>query len=744
MSLVNNLNNEQKEAVLCTEGPLLVLAGAGSGKTRVLTHRIAYLIKEKDVDPYNIIAITFTNKAAKEMKERVLELVGSNSQRMIISTFHSACVRFLRRDIEKINYGSNFNIYDTNDSLQVLKKVIKDLKLNDKNFNPRMMLSKFGKLKDQMISSDDFMENHAFNFYDQNVAKIYKEYQKRLKNNNAIDFDDIIYLTVKLFLENPQVLAYYNRRFRYILVDEYQDTNKLQFKLIELLASSHRNLCVVGDDDQSIFMWRGADVGNILGFENIFDDTKVIKLEQNYRSTGNILNAANAVIKNNYARKEKALWTSKGDGDKIEVDRLQNEYQEGRFIASKVKELVEKGRSYSDFAVLYRMNVQSRSIEEALSAAGIRYKIFGGHKFYDRKEVKDVLAYLKLIYNESDYVALERALDFPKKGIGTRTVEKVMIVANDEDTSAMDIMRKADQKYILKSVKTKLIDFTILIDHFKKKAEEMTPSELIGYIIEKGAFREEYERREPLEYEGRIENIEELVSIALEQEKDGITTLSEFLENVSLVADIDDGEEASSEFVSLMTMHSAKGLEFPIVFIAGFEENIFPSERSLVSDDEMEEERRLCYVGITRAMEQLYLTNTSSRTIFGRTTYNNPSRFLSEIPEEFLDCKLTGVKSVNATRSSVNSFQNFGLGTGVGNLKNSQSSSPKFEMKSNLKPKADESFNYSQGDRVIHKRFGIGKILSITMEGEDTIVEIDFEQKGMRRLVAAYAKLEKM
>jgi DNA helicase II / ATP-dependent DNA helicase PcrA len=715
----DDLNREQREAVMCTEGPLLVLAGAGSGKTRVITKRIAYLVKEKGVDPYNILAITFTNKAAREMKDRVDSLLDGKTNGMLISTFHSACVRILRREIANIGYAPNFNIYDTADSTGLLKSIVKDLGLNDGNYSPKVLLAKFGALKDEMSDPDDYIDNHAVNFYEMNIGNIYREYQKRLKSSNSVDFDDIIFLTVKIFLENKAILEFYRERFRYILVDEYQDTNKLQFRLIDLLAGSRRNLCVVGDDDQSIFMWRGADIKNILSFESSFKGANVIKLEQNYRSTANILSAANDVISRNYSRKEKKLWTDKEDGANIQACRLNNEYQEGRYIADEIKRLINTdGYSYSDFAVLYRMNAQSRNIENALMAAGIPYRVFGSLEYYKRKEVKDLVSYLRIIYNEHDAVAFERAVSVPKRGVGGGTVEKAQKTAILKAISVLEAARKPDPLIFSRAQSAQLAGFASLIDGFREFSDMHLPSELIGKIIEDTGIIGEYKRTDPADSEAREENVREFVSIALQQERDGITSLSEFLENVSLISDTDD-DSGSGMYVSVMTLHSSKGLEFPVVFISGFEEGIFPLERSLAGPMEAEEERRLCYVGMTRAKKILYLTFTDSRTIFGKTAHNRVSRFFDDISGPKIDI-IGGDDQRYRIRSSPDIIS---------------------------KPKTAEknmSGGLCEGDRVIHKRFGRGRVNAITLEDGDTILEIEFENKGKRRLMAAYADLEKM
>lgn len=711
--MLDNLNSEQKKAVLCTKGPLLVLAGAGSGKTRVITRRIAYLVKEEGVDPYNILAITFTNKAASEMKERVEALLGQSAQGMIISTFHSACVRILRREIQKAGYSSNFNIYDAGDSLGLIKTVLKDLELSDSKFQPKAVLATIGKIKDSMKSPDEYIAGSAFGYYEKQIAAVYIEYQKRLKKNNALDFDDIIYLTVKILKENKPVLDHYQERFRYILIDEYQDTNRLQFELIRLLAAKHRNLCVVGDDDQSIFMWRGADIGNILSFEKSFKGAKVIKLEQNYRSCANILDAANNVIKGNVNRKDKKLWTDKERGERIKLCRLSNEYHEGRFIAQEAKRLVDTGEfRYSDIAVLYRMNAQSRNIEEALLALSVPYIVFGGLEFYKRKEVKDVLAYLKLIYNENDSVSFERAAVFPKRGIGGGTIDKLREDAEKRGISVFEAAKQPDGKLFGPAQKKNLMEFAGLVEELKKFSNDSVPSKIIAHVIEKVGILKEYERTQPLEYEVRAQNITELVSIALQHESDGILTLSEFLETVALISDT-DVESEDDHRVSLMTLHSSKGLEFPVVFIAGFEEGIFPSERSMYEPAELEEERRLCYVGMTRAMCRLYLTCTQARTIFGKTAYYQISRFFFDIPGDMAHEYNTGGTERMQVRSSAFTA------TTAGSV-------------------------LFAGDKVIHKRFGRGVVIELVKDDKDTIIEIEFEGVGRRRLIEAYANLEKL
>jgi DNA helicase-2/ATP-dependent DNA helicase PcrA len=639
MDLLKGLNKQQKEAVLHTEGPLLILAGAGSGKTRVLTHRIAYLIREKNVPPAGILAITFTNKAANEMKERIGKLLGELSENMWIGTFHSICVKILRRDIEKIGLNRNFVIFDQADQQTVVKSCLKELNLNEKNFPPRSMLEIIGRAKDELIEPERYSRMYASDFRMVKIASIYSLYQKKLRQNNALDFDDIILFTIKLFMENPPVLEFYQRKFRYVLVDEYQDTNTAQYNLVSLLAHSHRNLCVVGDDDQSVYGWRGANIRNILDFEKEFKDCRVIKLEQNYRSTKTILEAANSVIKNNEGRKRKTLWTDNAEGCRVKCFEGDNEHDEAFFIADEIKKLVVyENRKHSDIAVLYRMNAQSRVLEEAFMREGIPYRIFGGLRFYDRKEIKDVIAYLRIIQNPSDDVALKRIINVPKRGIGNTTVENAETAAVRKGCSIFDVISSAEGVPELQKAAPRLQCFVSLIDGFKASLEQGNEvSDLIGEVIEKTGILEELQEEDSVEAQTRIENIKELISVALEFEsQSGESGLEAFLAHISLVSDVDNLWE-NDDGVVMMTLHSAKGLEFPVVFIPGMEEGVFPGYRSILDESELEEERRLCYVGITRAKEKLYLTNTRCRTLFGSTAYNRMSRFLGEIPPRLID-----------------------------------------------------------------------------------------------------------
>ena len=736
MDLLSALNKEQKEAVLHVDGPLLVLAGAGSGKTRVLTHRIAHLISEENVHPASILAITFTNKAAREMRERIDTLVGQFSDYIWVSTFHSMCARILRRDIEKIGYGSNFVIFDYSDQQSVVKECLKELNINDKNFPPKSMLSEIGRAKDELITPEMFTKMYQTDFRMSKVAKIYELYQKKLKNNNALDFDDIIMLTIKLFMEHPEVLEYYQRKFKYILVDEYQDTNTAQYSLISMLAKRHGNLCVVGDDDQSIYGWRGANIRNILDFEKEFKDAKVIKLEQNYRSTKTILGAANSVIKNNHGRKSKKLWTDNEQGDCIKVLECNNEHEEAYFIANEIKRLREKENiKLRDFAVLYRINAMSRVIEEMFMKEGIAYKIFGGLKFYDRKEIKDIIAYLRVIQNPSDNISLKRIINEPKRGIGNTTLDTAEKHANGSGVSIFSIISNASNIPDLSRAASKLENFVSMINMLRTLKNTMTASEIIDEVIERTGIVKKYEEEDTIESQGRIENIKELLSVALEFEnavefENEEKGLEQFLEHISLVTDIDEMDE-ESDYVVLMTLHSAKGLEFPVVFMPGLEEGVFPGYRSMMDENELEEERRLCYVGITRAREKLYMTHAFTRTLFGNTTYNRVSRFLDEIPDKYIntgESKEPEKKSVVNKKTYINAFN------------------PTISFKPQNTNQDDKktTLEFNKGDQVEHKKFGFGIITSVEKEKDDYKLEIHFKGVGMKRLMASFANLVKI
>lgn len=701
--ILANLNEQQKEAVTTTEGPLLILAGAGSGKTRVLTHRIAYLIKEKKVSPSNILAITFTNKAAEEMKTRVENLLGYVGD-LWVSTFHSACVRILRRDIDKLGYDRNFVIFDTTDQKALVQECLKELDLSEKQYPIKMVLSAISSAKDKMVYPDDYIDFFGDTYRNRKIKEIYKLYQHKLKKINALDFDDIIIKTIELFKENPEILEFYQRKFRYIMVDEYQDTNTPQYYFVNLLAQRHRNLCVVGDDDQSIYGWRGADVRNILNFEKDYPEAKVIKLEQNYRSTKIILEAANHVIDNNVYRKKKSLWTQNKEGEKIVLCELENEKEEAEFVIQEIIKLKEReNRSFKDFAILYRTNAQSRPFEEALMKVKVPYKVVGALRFYDRKEIKDILAYLRLIVNPYDDISFKRIVNVPRRGIGPATIEALEKVAREKDTSlffAIEDLKNARNKGSLLQFKQFILD---LID----KKDAMSVSDLIKYILEQTGYIEELKREESEEAEGRIENLNEFLNAAYEfEESSEDKSLEAFLAGITLVSDIDMAGDIG-ESVVLMTLHSAKGLEFPVVFMVGMEEGLFPSYSSFEDDHELEEERRLCYVGITRSKERLYLTYARQRNLYGRSQYNSYSRFISEIPERLIvrynipTSKKTGFVSVH-TFSDV------------------------YER------------SFSLGDKVEHKIWGIGTVVKV--EGEE--ITVAFPNVGIKKLDLRFAPIK--
>ncbi|MBE3578562.1 MAG: DNA helicase PcrA [Caldanaerobacter subterraneus] len=701
--ILANLNEQQKEAVTTTEGPLLILAGAGSGKTRVLTHRIAYLIKEKKVSPSNILAITFTNKAAEEMKTRVENLLGYVGD-LWVSTFHSACVRILRRDIDKLGYDRNFVIFDTTDQKALVQECLKELDLSEKQYPIKMVLNAISSAKDKMVYPDDYIDFFGDTYRNRKIKEIYKLYQHKLKKINALDFDDIIIKTIELFKENPEILEFYQRKFRYIMVDEYQDTNTPQYCFVNLLAQRHRNLCVVGDDDQSIYGWRGADVRNILNFEKDYPEAKVIKLEQNYRSTKIILEAANHVIDNNVYRKKKSLWTQNKEGEKIVLCELENEREEAEFVIQEIIKLKEReNRSFKDFAILYRTNAQSRPFEEALMKVKVPYKVVGALRFYDRKEIKDILAYLRLIVNPYDDISFKRIVNVPRRGIGPATIEALEKVAREKDTSlffAIEDLKNARNKGSLLQFKQFILD---LID----KKDAMSVSDLIKYILEQTGYIEELKREESEEAEGRIENLNEFLNAAYEfEESSEDKSLEAFLAGITLVSDIDMTGDIG-ESVVLMTLHSAKGLEFPVVFMVGMEEGLFPSYSSFEDDHELEEERRLCYVGITRSKERLYLTYARQRNLYGRSQYNSYSRFISEIPERLIvrynipTSKKTGFASVH-TFSDV------------------------YER------------SFSLGDKVEHKIWGIGTVVKV--EGEE--ITVAFPNVGIKKLDLRFAPIK--
>ena len=745
MSIYDMLNKEQREAVFHTEGPLLILAGAGSGKTRVLTHRIAYLIDEKGVNPWNILAITFTNKAAGEMRERVDHIVGFGSESIWVSTFHSTCVRILRRHIERLGYSTNFTIYDADDQKTLMKDVCKQLQIDTKIYKERSLLAAISSAKDEMISPDEYELQAAGDYHKQKIAKVYREYEKQLRSNNALDFDDLLVKTVQLLQTQPDVLEYYQDRFRYIMVDEYQDTNTVQFKLISILAKKYRNLCVVGDDDQSIYKFRGANIKNILNFEHVFEDAKVIKLEQNYRSTENILNAANGVIRNNYGRKDKALWTENGVGDKIVFQQFDNAYDEVDYIVSDIRSHVREGiRSYNDHAILYRTNAQSRMFEEKFVTANIPYKVVGGINFYARKEIKDLLAYLKTIDNGLDDLSVKRIINVPKRGIGLTTINRVQENATERGVGFYEALRTVDMIPGIGRGVAKLESFVALIEHFKESAKTMLVSELMQEILDYTGYMEELKEEGGEEAEARIENIDELLSkIAVYEEScvDEMPTLSGFLEEVALVADIDSLDE-SSDYVVLMTLHSAKGLEFPEVYLVGMEDGIFPSYMTITADDpsEIEEERRLCYVGITRAMENLTLTCARRRMMRGEVQYNKMSRFLKEIPVHLFSVGGNAVQKETQEPMQNIYFQ----------AKQAFKAQPFSTQKIVAKPvqnfgaKTGEGPGYDVGDRVRHTKFGEGLVTAMVQGGRDYEVTVQFDSVGVKKMFAGFAKLQKI
>lgn len=748
MSIYDKLNEQQKEGVFTTEGAVLILAGAGSGKTGVLTHRIAHLIDDLGVNSYNILAITFTNKAAKEMKERVDRLVGMGADSAWIMTFHAACVRILRRYICRIGYDNNFTIYDTDDQKSVIKDILKRKNLDPKQYKDRTILSVISNAKDNLISPDDMYQSSGGNYNTMKTAEIYREYQEQLKKNNAVDFDDIIGLTVKLFNEDKEVLRYYQERFRYIMVDEYQDTNRAQFNLIRLLAGGHGNLCVVGDDDQSIYKFRGADINNILDFEKYFNDAKIIKLEQNYRSTQKILDVANEVIKNNAGRKDKRLWTSVKDGTKVIFNVYENGYEEARGIAEDIAHRhLHDRKDYSDFAILYRTNAQSRSLEEKLIEKNIPYRIYGGINFYARREIKDILAYLKTIDNARDDLAVKRILNVPKRGIGAASVAKVDDYAYENDITFYVALRQAKEVPGLQRAVSKVEGFVTQIEVLKSKSQYIGVGKLIEEIIETVGYSDYIDAESESDEQAteRRQNIDELISKAVQYEETvDEPSLSGFLEEVALVADIDNLDE-NNDMVSLMTIHSAKGLEFPIVYLAGMEDGLFPSYMSISTGDEsdIEEERRLCYVGITRAKETLIMSAARMRTVRGETQMNRTSRFVREIPKELLAESAQMLKK-NSEYSSITGKDHMELPV----RKRGQVAFNSYQREaiSNtvFDKKTDSAPDYVVGDRVRHIKFGKGTVADMINGGRDYEVTVDFDTAGRKKMFAGFAKLVKI
>jgi len=732
MDYLKGLNDRQREAVLHTEGPLLILAGAGSGKTRVVTHKIAYLIEEKGVFPGNILAITFTNKAANEMKERVAKLLSTMVEDMWIGTFHSVCVRILRRDIDKIGYNRSFTIYDRDDQITLIRECIKERNLNKDMYKESAILSHISNLKDNMVDPNTYINHNYSDFYLRNVGELYLLYEEKLKQYNALDFDDLIIKAVELLKTYPRVLDYYQRKFQYIFVDEYQDTNKIQYELVRLLSDRHKNICVVGDPDQSIYSWRNADISNILDFEKDFENATTIILEQNYRSTKNILRVANNVIKNNFDRKEKNLWTDNGEGEPIVYKELDNSEDEAIFVAGKISELMNKGYNLSDFAILYRTNAQSRSFEEIFVRNNIPYKIVGGVKFYDRKEVKDILAYLKVLDNPADNISLKRIINVPKRGIGNATVEKLEEIASDMGISIYEVLLDLDQVDGLSSrVKNNLKPFIHMMNRLMALKEIMGIKDFIEEVINTTGYLSDLERENSIEAQTRIENIKELISVAIDFEvRTGESSLEEFLATIALLSDIDKTTDETN-VVTLMTVHSAKGLEFPVVFLVGMEEGLFPISRALDNEADLEEERRLCYVAITRAEKLLFITNAKIRTIYGNVNYTLPSRFINEMGDaiersekEAYKKKLLHIKDFTKKEDDVIDIKPF------------------FRR---AKPSIrNENLEVNLGDKVKHKTFGIGTVVQIKDRDNDKELVVSFEGEGLKRLLLSIAPIEIM
>ena len=763
--IIEGLNDKQQEAVLATEGPCLVIAGAGSGKTKVLTHKIAYEIAN-GVRPWNILAITFTNKAANEMKERIEKLIGDAAKDLWMGTFHSICVKILRRYIDRIGYKTDFVIFDTSDQKTLIKECIKALKVDDKLFTDRGVLTEISNGKNEMLEPKAYGVKYAGDFRREKIAELYTLYQQKLKENNALDFDDIINLTIKILTENPDVLEYYTEKFKYVLVDEYQDTNKAQFMLVSILASKYGNITAVGDNDQGIYSFRGADISNILNFERDFPGTQIIKLEQNYRCTGNILKAANAVIKHNENKYDKKLWTQNEEGKIPCIYNGEDEYDEARYIVEQIEHLKrEEYYKNSDFVVLYRMNAQSRAIEDILMREGLPYKVIGGLKFYERKEIKDIIAYLRLIHNTADNLSLKRIINEPKRGIGKTSLEKVQEISENSGIPMYEIIKEAD-KYELNRVYANSREFIEQIEYLREQKDKIKISDLIKETLNKTGYTKALELENSVEAETRIENLEELLTVAIEfEEQEADNTLAEFLENITLSSDI-DGMEDQEDSITLMTLHSAKGLEYPVVFLVGMEEGIFPGYKSIGEPQALEEERRLFYVGITRAKQYLYLTCAKHRTIFGSTSYNQISRFVQEIPEELLE----GYAEIVNRDSKEDEFKDSGYRWSYGKgqtvktykmdeedkkntakiLQENKTSGFQFRtaesflnsIKQNNQNSDVDLSKYKVGQRVYHKKFGEGTITKLEQEENDIKVDLEFDKVGHKRLMAKFAGLE--
>lgn len=759
LDLKNLLNKEQYEGATTIEGQVLILAGAGSGKTRVLTHRIAHMVEDLNIAPYNILAITFTNKAAKEMKDRVKALIGERAENMWISTFHSTCVRILRREIDKIGYKSSFTIYDSSDQKTLVKECMKAVNINDKDISEQEIISKIGKAKDRMQSSRSYKLEHESNFRENKIADVYEMYQKRLKENNALDFDDLIFKTVELFKNNPEILEFYQRKFKYIMVDEYQDTNGAQYELVKLLASKYKNICVVGDDDQCIYQWRGADIKNILDFEKDYPDAKVIKLEQNYRSKGNILNAANVVIVHNANRKSKVLRTEQELGSKIKVYRAYSDSDEGDFVGKQILDIRKnEDKKYSDFAILYRTNAQSRIFEESFRRKGIPYKIVGGTRFYDRKEIKDILAYLKVLINPQDDISIKRIINVPKRSIGDATVNKVQDFAESFELNMWDALSEVRSIPTLTPRNVSCIEpFVQMMENLMILSETTPVSILIETILEDTGYMEQLKKSNEIEDKSRIENLKELVSDAVDFEKNSEDkSLSAYLEKVSLVQDTDKMEDEDDSVV-LMTVHSAKGLEFPVVFMVGMENGIFPGSASFEKESEMEESRRLCYVGITRAKETLFMTSAEVRRVFGKTVAYSQSDFINEIKpdlKEYVSAEKTGMKSrgsfinkssYNNPHSLRNNMNRSVSGSGLAASRANAFGNPSL---GSIQTGSTGSGDYisaaeaTMGRKVMHEKFGVGTIVSVQNSGDDKKLTIAFDKQGVKVLLLSFAKLK--
>ncbi|WP_018923587.1 DNA helicase PcrA [Salsuginibacillus kocurii] len=740
--LLAGLNAEQEQAVCHTDGPLLIMAGAGSGKTRVLTHRIAYLIREKGIPPYNILAITFTNKAAREMRERAEQLVGGTADSLWVSTFHSMCVRILRRDVDRIGFNRNFSILDGSDQQSVIKQILKDQNLDTKKFEPRTILGAISTAKNE-LRSPEAVAKKAEGPFEEVVADVYKAYQKRLRSNHAMDFDDLIMITIRLFEQVPDVLKYYQRKFQYIHVDEYQDTNRAQYTLVNLLASDHRNLCVVGDSDQSIYKWRGADIGNILSFEEDYEEAKSILLEQNYRSTQTILNAANQVIENNSGRKPKKLWTENKSGNEIHLYEGQDERAEAFYMIDEIKKGVQEKRfSENDVAILYRTNAQSRVIEEMFVKSNISYQMIGGTKFYDRKEIKDILAYLRIVANPADDISLARIINVPKRSIGATTVDKVAAYASQQDVTLFEAVQEADQIGVSARAQKQMLSFSEQLSHWIQMQDYLSVTELLEELLDKTGYRDMLKEDRSLESMSRLENIEELMSVAQEFEKHNEDkSLIAFLTDLALVSDLNQTEEEEGkEAVTMMTLHAAKGLEFPVVFLVGMEEGIFPHSRSLFDVEEMEEERRLAYVGITRAEQELHLTRANMRRLYGRTQTNAPSRFIDELPDELVQ-PVGPAASGPAGGTSIPPKQTQGQGNTASRRPGTSANAAR-SMQTTTNT-GGESYAWQVGDQAEHKKWGTGTVVSIKGEGEDIELDIAFPTEGVKRLYAKFAPITK-